>query len=626
MTSNSEWEPRAVFKEVSSLAKEGKSAEALARLRAALRHGFFDAEATEKAGRTIAKLRAGGTQNEGTVRVLILGQCTTSWLATTLTALGWANGTSLDVCEGEYDNVLQELMVRAAAEPRPTVVILLPWTQRLFFDAANRSAESRIADEMSLWTQAWDLAGKQMGAKILQVGYDWVTPGALGHHLGGAATGDVSIVRQTNEALRTALPPSAYFLDLDQVAGTMGRDSFYDPRRYFWTKQPFSEAGAFLLAKHLWAGVRSLLIGPKKVLVVDLDNTLWGGVVGETGPLNVSLGETADGEAYRDFQHHVKELGKRGVVLAISSKNNEEDALAPFLQNPQMVLSTSDFAAIEANWEPKEAALRRIADTLKLGLDSFVFFDDNPAERELIRQSLPEVEVIEVPTDPAEYARALQASLCFEAVALLDADRQRSQQYQQERERRDLQQSFASMDDYLRSLAMQGIVEAVHDANLQRVGQLLTKTNQFNLTTRRHSVEDVSRMLSAPDAIGFALTLTDRFGDHGLISVMLGVPEDAAAEKTLKIDTWLMSCRVIARTVEDFFFGALVERARELGYSTLVGEYRPTKKNELVSGLYERLGFARIAEEADGTVVYRLSIAELPPLQTFVKSAAHGTP
>jgi FkbH-like protein len=619
---NSEKTPQLVFKEVSGLAKEGKSTEALSLLRSALRRGFFDAEATEKAGRTIAKLRVDAVEDPGMIRSLILGQCTTTWLATTLTALAWANGVSLSVCEGEYDNVLQELIVRADAEPRPSAVILLPWTQRLVFDATNRSAESRISDELNLWKQAWDIAHKRMGARILQVGYDWVIPGALGHHLGGAADGDIGIIRRMNEALRSALPPSAYFLDLDQVSGTMGRESFYDPRRYFWTKQPFSEAGAFLLAKHLWAGLRSLIVGPKKVLVVDLDNTLWGGVVGETGPLDVSLGETPDGEAYRDFQRYVKELGQRGVVLAISSKNNESDALGPFSQNPQMVLRTTDFAAIEANWDPKDIALRRIAGALNLGLDSFVFFDDNPAERELIRQSLPEVEVVEVPTDPAEYTRALQATLCFEAVALLDADRQRSLQYQQERERRGSQQSFASIEDYLRSLEMHGIVEPVNDSNLQRVGQLLAKTNQFNLTTRRHSAEDVLRMLSVPDAIGFTLTLVDRFGDHGLVSVLLGVPDASETEKTLKIDTWLMSCRVIGRTAEDFFFHALVQRAQELGYSAIVGEYLPTKKNELVSGLYERLGFTHAATEGDGSVFYRLAIRQPPEINTFVKSAA----
>ncbi len=225
--------------------------------------------------------------------------------------------------------------------------------------------------------------------------------------------------------------------------------------------------------------------------MLDLDNTLWGGVVGETGPLGVALGESADGEAYRAFQKHVKALSKRGIVLAVASKNNAADGLEPFEKNPDMILGLDDIAAAEINWEPKGTTIRRIAETLSLGLDSFVFFDDNPAEREQVRQAIPEVAVAEVPAEPAEYARALQAGLWFEAASLTEDDRVRAEQYAVERKRRDLQQSAGSMEDYLRSLEMRADVREIDEADLMRVVQLLGKTNQFNLTTRRHTREDV---------------------------------------------------------------------------------------------------------------------------------------
>ncbi len=616
---------RALFRQIADLVKQSRGAEALRLLSDAIRKGALDAEECERAGRLIPKLRAAAGECIASTRVLMLGQYTTSWVASNLTAEACGRGSSVDVREGEYDNVIQELMTPLTPDRLPQVVVLLPWTQRLFHSGGNQSVRERIEEELGFWKQAWDLVADKTGAKILQVGYDWIGPGALGHHLAGGAGGDVSMIRKLNEELRSAAPPGSFFLDLEQVSGLIGRDRFYDLRRYFWTKQPFSEAGAQQLAIHLWSGVRALMTGPKKVLVVDLDNTLWGGVVGETGPLGIALGETPDGEAYRAFQRHLKALSQRGVVLAISSKNNREDALAPFEKNTQMEVSLSDFARIEANWEPKSESLRRIADALNLGLDSFVFFDDNPAEREQIRQAWPDVEVVDVPAEPSEFVRALQAGRWFEATELSREDSQRSVQYQQENQRRETQKAFASMEDYLESLQMTGSVQPIDETTIQRVVQLIAKTNQFNLTTRRHSHDDVERLLSHSDSIGLVLSLEDKFGDHGLVSVLLAAPLNDAAEKTLRIDTWLMSCRVIGRTAEEFLFQALIERARELGYQSLEGEFISTKKNAMVADLYDRLQFERLPQTTQGVVGYRCSLSGAIPARTFIQGLPSGS-
>jgi FkbH-like protein len=342
--------------------------------------------------------------------------------------------------------------------------------------------------------------------------------------------------------------------------------------------------------------------------------------VGETGPLDITLGETPDGEAFRAFQHHVKALGRRGVILAICSKNNREDALSPFGQNPQMVLALEDFAHVEASWQPKSEGLRRIAENLNLGLDSFVFFDDNPAEREEIRQALPEVEVVDVPTDPADYVAAIQSGHWFEAVELTSTDFERAAQYQRENQRRELRKSFASIEDYLQSLEMCGSVGCVDDSALQRVVQLLAKTNQFNLTTRRHSTDDVRHLLAQPRSIGLVFSLQDKFGDHGLVSVLLAVPDSNSPHKTLRIDTWLMSCRVINRTAEQFLFNELLSRARDLGYASVAGEFIPTRKNALVADLLDRLGFARIRESSEGSVEYQLPLDRAAGARTFVRN------
>jgi FkbH-like protein len=345
---------------------------------------------------------------------------------------------------------------------------------------------------------------------------------------------------------------------------------------------------------------------------------LWGGVVGETGPLAVEVGEGPAGEPFKAFQLYAKALSRRGVLLTVSSKNNPDDAREPFEKNPAVPLKLADFAAFEASWEPKSAAISRMATTLKLGLDSFVFFDDNPAEREHVRQMLPEVEVVEVPEEPAQYIRALEAGQWFEAVDITAEDTVRTEQYRAEAQRRGLQDSFTSMDDYLRSLTMRGDVRDIAEADLTRVVQLLGKTNQFNLTTRRHSLEVVTDMLASRRSVGLTIRIVDRFADYGLVAVLLGVEEPDRTVPTLRVDTWLMSCRVIARTVEEFCLNCLVETARAGGYERIVGQYLPTKKNLLVADLYDRLGFQRIGETAENGVSYELDITSAPPAVTYV--------
>ena len=501
------------------------------------------------------------------------------------------------------------------------MVVLLPWNQRLFGSDLSSQA---VEDELALWSQAWRMIHDNLGARVLQVGYDWVMPGARGSYLDGQRSGRVHAVRAVNEALRQQMPEGAYFLDLELVSGAMGRDSFYDMRRYYWTKQPFAEEGVQRLATELWAGIRALTTGPKKVLVLDLDNTLWGGIVGETGPLGVALGDSPDGEAYRAFQSHVKDLARRGIVLAVASKNNPGDAREVFDKNPDMVLHLDDIAAFEACWDSKSVSVARIAETLSLGLDSFVFFDDNPAEGELIRQTLPDVEVVDVPGDPAEYVRALQAGGWFETTGLTRDDAARVSQYAVERKRRELQQNFTSLDDYLRSLEMWGDLQDLSDQDLLRAVQLLAKTNQFNLTTRRHSREQVLELAGRPGSIAWTLRVQDRFGDYGLVSVLIGVPADEP--DTMRIDTWLMSCRVIGRTVEQFLFGHFMRRSIELGYSRIVGEFIPTKKNALVADLYERLGFSRLPGGDDSTIGYELILNQAEPPAAFVSLRQSALP
>lgn len=568
----------------------GRSEAALTLLRDALaRHTLQDSQ-VERAGDLARRIIAASA--DSATRVLLLGQCTTSWLRNTIVAAGVAAGLRLGVEDAQFDNVLQTLEQMPVQDPaQAPIAVFLPWNERLL-DGHGRSTDERVAEELAFWKRAWDLARAKGATRIVQVGFDWIGPGPLGYHL-SVDQGDVSVVRRTNEAVREALPAGGYFVPLDALSGVEGRRSFYDDRARFWTRQPFSERGLTVLGASIAAGVQALLHGPRKVLALDLDNTLWGGIVGEVGPLGVIVAGSAEGEAFLAFQRYLKSLADRGILLVVCSKNNPEDAREPFRSNPEFVLRLDDFAAFEANWSPKVQSLRRIASTLRLGLDSFVFFDDNAAEREHVRQALPEVLVLEAPADPSGFVRVLEDSLAFEALALTAEDRLRQAQYVAEGHRRAAAEGASTLDDYLRSLDMHGVVREIGDVDMPRVVQLLAKTNQFNLTTRRHGVEDVRRLLGTPGAIGLTLRVRDRFGDHGLVALAIAVPDESSAEeaRTLRVDSFLMSCRVIGRTAEHLLIRRLIETARTLGYRALVGEYVPSSKNGLVRDLWPMMGF-----------------------------------
>ena len=590
--------------EYRALRKDGRLAEAVALLRRDL--PLLEPNAVAQAGKLLLKDLASLHADTKPLDVLVLGQCTTNYLPPVITAWAWSEGMRVTVREGGYDQVIQDL---AALDEKsaPDVIVLLPWNQRLLASDA-RGVAARIEDEMNLLQQAW-LQVARLKSKLVQVSYDWSGAGALGFALSSRRGGNIELVRQVNASLHAALPRGAFLVDLESLSAWHGKSRFYDERNYHWMKQPFSTGGLSLLARKIAAGLRALVCGRRKVLVLDLDNTLWGGVVGELGPHGVALGGTPEGESFAAFQKLVKQLKQSGVLLAVCSKNNDADAREPFEKRDDIILRLDDFASFQASWDGKPAAIRRIAEELNLGLDSFVFFDDNPAERAHVRAELPQVLVVEVPADPAQFVRALQDSLAFEAVDIGEADAERAAQYQAEAARRSMQTAAASPEDYLASLVMKASVEPVNEANLDRVVDLITKTNQFNLTTRRHSRAAVEQMIATPRSVCFAVKLQDKFGDYGLISVALALPSH---DDALHIDTWLMSCRAMGRTVEHFVLNHLVKAARDAGFTRLTGEYLPTAKNTPVRDLLGGFGFVKRSEREE------LSLASFFDLPTQV--------
>ncbi len=386
-------------------------------------------------------------------------------------------------------------------------------------------------------------------------------------------------------ALRTKMleaGPDIIFLDTEGLAE--------DASAWFAAKLPFSQKDIPEYCVRFRAALRQATGRSKKLLAVDLDNTLWGGVIGDDGVDGLQLGpDTPKGEAFRAFQTYIRALAARGVVLAVCSKNAPEIAAAGFT-HPHAVLKRSDFAAFECAWTDKAGGLRRIASQLNLGIDSFVFVDDNPAECALVRAELPEITVIELGEDPAAFIAKLDEGYWFASQGLSPEDLARGQAYQARAEAAAAQGDATDLPSFLASLDMKGKIFRAEGAALARIAQLEGKTNQFNLTTRRYNDAAIQAFAARPDAIVLGATLADKFGDHGLVASLIGVIDG----DSLVIESWLMSCRVFSRTLEQFMLRALIVEAKALGLSSIAGVYEPTTKNGVVADLYPRLGFVEI--------------------------------
>ncbi|MDP9160197.1 MAG: HAD-IIIC family phosphatase, partial [Acidobacteriota bacterium] len=335
-----------------------------------------------------------------------------------------------------------------------------------------------------------------------------------------------------------------------------------------------------------------------KAVVVDLDNTLWGGVIGEDGMDGIKLGNEYPGAAFRDLQRALLDLHQRGILLAVCSKNNRDDAMEALKNHPGMLLKPSHFASMRINWTDKAQNLREIAKELNVGVDALAFLDDNPIERQQVRSLIPEVHVIELPNDPMLFARVIRQNPVFERLVLTAEDQQRGAMYQSQREREELEQKVFSKEDFYRSLQQEAEIAPVTKASLARIAQLTNKTNQFNLTTRRYTEQQISEMISAPGCDCFTISVRDRFGDNGLVGVAITRHIGDVGE----IDTFLLSCRVIGRTVETAFLSFLAEQGRRNGARQLRGWFLPTQKNTPARDFYFAHGFAAVEQTEKGTL------------------------
>ncbi len=551
------------------------------------------------------------------VRVALAASSTVQHLIPSLRMAGLRRGMRLEIYVTAYGQYMQELLDEASGLRRfqPQVCCFLLDARELANLACNGPDDA--LDHLST---CWRLCREHFSASIIQQTALPVLERVFGSNEHRGAGSPASRLRQINVALPTAADKQGVaLLDADALANSYGVDALHDPALWYLAKQEIHPSAAPVWGDYLGRIVAALRGRSAKCLVLDLDNTLWGGVVGDDGVGGLQLGEgSAVGEAFCDFQRYCLELKERGIAIAVCSKNDDVNARAPFREHEAMVLREQDIACFVANWQDKAANLRMIAGTLNLGLDSLVFVDDNPAERALIRQELPEVAVPEMPEDPAEFVRCLARAGYFEAVCCTAEDLERADQYRANAARHVLRESFGGsatdVHGYLASLKMLASAQPFDESGLKRVVQLINKTNQFNLTTPRVSDDEVRGWMADACMRTWQIRLCDRFGDNGVVALMAArVCGDECALTLL-----LMSCRVLGRRLEDELFNLLGEAAQKAGVQRITAIYRPTPKNGMMRDLLGRFGFSAGDTAADGSIPWTMSVASFLPRSTEI--------
>ena len=534
------------------------------------------------------------------IQVALLASFTADFLQPCLVVEGARRHLSLDLWLAPFGQIEQQVLDADSllySSPREIIVILarledwLPDLGPRFLTYSPEALESLRAELRQRLEALLKTLRERTQAKVLVGNFTpplWCAAGLAEVALPLSQSGCVQRLNEDLAEVCVSLP-DIQVLDVARTACETGLERWRDERLDYLAKAPWSSDACVAVSKAVARRIKPWFVPAKKCLVLDMDNTLWGGVLGEAGLQGIALGPDYPGNVFVDFQRRILALRDGGVLLAAASKNNAADVEAVLSDHPACLLKREHFAAFEVHWEDKATSLRSIASTLNIGLDSLVFFDDNPVERQWVAEQLPMVTVIAVPKSPLGYARTLADSGCFDFLALTNEDRKRAALYQEDTGRQALQRQAGSLEEFLTGLNMTLTIGKVDDITLPRVAQLLGKTNQFNLTTRRHSEAELQQMI-ANGAIALWARVRDRFGDSGLIAATILVPE---ADRSWRIDTFLMSCRVIGRGVETALLAMIERLVHARGGNLLVGEFIPTSKNQPAADFLAKHGFVQ---------------------------------
>lgn len=550
------------------------------------------------------------------IKIAILSSFTLGGLKEALLVKCKEEGVSPLIYVGGYNQYNQEIL--DGNSPlyafHPNLVILMLDTRTITgerflqpYDMTDDQRRDWVKKTFEMITSLVDKVQKGTSARVIVNNFEVPTHSPLGIIENRTPFGFQDSVKALNSELREEYRgnPSVFLFDYESFASKVGKENLLDYTMYYLGDIRISPQLIPRLCEGYIPYIRAMLSMTKKCLVLDLDNVLWGGIVGEDGLEGIKLGPTPEGSPFLELQKYALSLYRRGVILAINSANNPDDALEVFRKHPYMVLKEDHFASMKINWDDKISNMRAIAEEIEIGVDSLVFVDDSRVNREMIKQALPEVTVVDVPQDPALYVKTLEDLRVFDSLQLTEEDKRRGQMYAEQRKRVEFQGVAGDITEYLKALGQVVTIENLNKMNLARISQLSQKTNQFNTTTRRYLEADVVKMADSGRFLVVGIRVQDKFGDSGLT----GVSIVEKGQEKWRIDSLLLSCRVIGRKVEDALLAYIMEQARMGGAKTLVGEFIPTKKNAPAKDFYRTRGFTQTSV-TDGIEIWEYGLKE----------------
>jgi len=550
------------------------------------------------------------------LKLALLGDSATQFLAQAIRGAGYNQRLDINVYDADFNQVDRQILDLSSELHgfQPDIILIFEAGHKLLqkFNKAEAGIRADFAEnQISHIHHLVDALQNNLKTKVIYFNYAEEDDRVFGNFANKVPSSFIFQQRKLNYLLTEYATTNTCFniCDMSAMQSKMGRALLFSPAIYTTSEMVLSIDALPMVAESVVQMIAAFQGKFKKCIILDLDNLLWGGVIGDDGLDNIQIGGLGVGKAFTEFQYWVKKLQQRGIIICICSKNTDSVAKEPFEKHPDMVLRLKDIAVFLANWKNKADNINRIQQILNIGFDSMVFLDDNPFERNMVIQNIPDITVPELPEDPAEYLEYLYTLNLFETASYSSEDANRTEKYQKESERVVAQASFANENDFLKSLDMLSDVQPFNSFSIPRVAQLSQRSNQFNLRTIRYNEEDIKRITASERYITFSFTLEDKYGDNGLICVII---LEKKQPKTLFIDTWLMSCRVLKRGMENFVLNTIVDYARDKGYQNIVGEYLPTAKNALAKDLYANLGFTQ-----DGAH-WRLEIADYQPKECFI--------
>ena len=554
------------------------------------------------------------------IKIAILADSASQLLNNAVRAYGYTVQLDFEIYEADYNQIELQIFDPSSElyEFKPDFIFINRSTEKLLkeFYKKDKQLQSGFSEHIIRNTQNYyDTIASRLRSKVIINTYPEINDSVFGNFAAKTQSSFLYQLRKINMGLMDLSQQSKdmFVCDLASLQSDLGYGFVFDPKVYVSADMVYRIDFLPYIAKHVTDIILSINGSFKKCLILDLDNTIWGGIIGDDGMEGIQVGYLGLGKIFTELQLWAKQLKQRGIILAICSKNTESIAMEPFQSHPDMVLHMDDIAVFVANWETKVDNIRHIQSILNIGFDSMVFVDNNPFEREIVKSAIPDITVPELPEDPAEYLIYLRSLNLFETAFFTEQDDQRTRQYQEEARRNAVLQRFDNEMDFLANLQMVSEVKAFDEFDIPRVAQLSQRSNQFNLRTIRYTEADIKQLSADPNFYTISLSLKDRFGDHGLIGIVILKKQD---DDTLFIDSWIMSCRVLKRGMENFTTNTIADLARANGFKRVMGEYLPTKKNGIVKDHYSNLGFK---QEGDKWV---LNLVAFEKRNTFIANSS----